>query len=204
MKVFISNKEIEEIAYGLIQVTCGSLASGPIDIDGIARFLGLQVHYERIAEDDRDKIGFVSNGSYPLCVIRQNQKVGIVFPKETIILDTFLQRPTENCRRRFVLAHEISHVLINRADPLHNPTCFDREYDQKRCYSLQEFQERLNLGECQANSMAAMLLMPKHLVENALCTAAAFRYTEIVCCCPVPNRRSTQLLTSCAFLFPHY
>lgn len=168
MKVFISNKEIEEIAYGLIQVTCGSPASGPIDIDSIARFLGLQVHYERIAEDDRDKIGFVSNGSYPLCVMRQNQKVGIVFPKETIILDTFLQRPTENCRRRFVLAHEISHVLINRADPLHNPTCFDREYDQERCYSLQEFQERLNLGECQANSMAAMLLMPKPLVENAL------------------------------------
>ena len=73
MKVFISNKEIEEIAYGLIQVACGSLASGPIDIDGIARFLGLQVHYERISEDDRDKIGFVSNGSYPLCVMRQNQ-----------------------------------------------------------------------------------------------------------------------------------
>ena len=113
MKVFISNKEIAEIAYGLIQVTCGSPASGSIDIDGIARFLGLQVHYERIAEDDRDKIGFVSNGSYPLCVMRQNQKVGIVFPKETIILDTFLQRPTENCRWRFVLAHEISHVLIN-------------------------------------------------------------------------------------------
>lgn len=168
MKVFISNKEIEEIAYGLIQVACGSLASGPIDIDGIARFLGLQVHYERISEDDRDKIGFVSNGSYPLCVMRQNQKVGIVFPKETIILDTFIQHPTENCRRRFVLAHEISHVLINRADPLHNPTCFDREYDLERCYSLQEFQERLNLGECQANSMAAMLLMPKPLVENTL------------------------------------
>ena len=30
MKVFISNKEIEEIAYGLIQVTCGSPASGPM------------------------------------------------------------------------------------------------------------------------------------------------------------------------------
>lgn len=89
MKVFISNKEIEEIAYGLIQVTCGSPASGSIDIDGIARFLGLQVHYERIAEEDRDKIGFVSNGSYPLSVLRQNQRVGIVFPKDTIILDSF-------------------------------------------------------------------------------------------------------------------
>ena len=56
MKVFISNKEIEEIASGLIQAACGSLASGPIDIDGIARFLNLQVQYEQIAEDDQDKI----------------------------------------------------------------------------------------------------------------------------------------------------
>ena len=65
-----------------------------------------------------DKIGFLSNGSYPLYVNRQNQRVGVVFPKDTIILDSFLQRPAENCRRRFVLAHEIGHVLINRADPL--------------------------------------------------------------------------------------
>lgn len=168
MKVFISNKEIEEIASGLIQAACGSLASGPIDIDGIARFLGLQVQYEHIAEDELDKIGFVSNGSYPLSVLRQNQRVGIVFPKDTIILDSFLQRPVENCRRRFVLAHEISHILINRADPLHNPACFDREYDGERHYNLQELQERLNLGECQANSMAAMLLMPMPLLQNTL------------------------------------
>lgn len=168
MKVFISNKEIEEIASGLIQAACGSLASGPIDIDGIARFLNLQVQYEQIAEDDQDKIGFVSNGTYPLCVRRQNQKVGIVFPKDTIILDTFLRRPSENCRRRFVLAHEISHILINRADPLHSPACFDREYDSERQYSLRELQERLNLGECQANSMAAMLLMPLPLLQNTL------------------------------------
>lgn len=109
MKVFISNKEIEEIASGLIQAACGSLASGPIDIDSIARFLNLQVQYEQIAEDDQDKIGFVSNGTYPLSVRRQNERVGIVFPKDTIILDAFLRRPSENCRRRFVLAHEISH-----------------------------------------------------------------------------------------------
>lgn len=168
MKVFISNKEIEEIASGLIQAACGSLASGPIDIDGIARFLGLQVQYEHIAEDELDKIGFVSNGSYSLSVLRQNQRVGIVFPKDTIILDSFLQRPVENCRRRFVLAHEISHILINRADPLHNPACFDREYDSDRQYSLQELQERLNLGECQANAMATMLLMPMPLLQNTL------------------------------------
>ena len=161
MKVFISNKEIEEIASGLIQVACGHQESGQIDIDSIARFLGLSVLYEQIMEEDMDKIGFLSNGSYPLYVNRQNQRVGVVFPKDTLILDSFLQHPMENCRRRFVLAHEIGHVLINRADPLHNPACFDRDYDSERSYSFQELQERLDLGECQANTMAALLLMPK-------------------------------------------
>lgn len=70
--------------------------------------------------------------------------------------------------QQFVLAHEISHILINRADPLHNPACFDREYDSERQYGLRELQERLNLGECQANTMAAMLLMPMPLLQNTL------------------------------------
>ena len=168
MKVFISNKEIEEIASGLIQVACGQQESGQVDIDSVARFLGLPVLYEQIMEEDMDKIGYLSNGSYPLYVKWNNQRVGIVYPKDTIILDSFLQQPSENCRRRFVLAHEISHVLINRADPLHNPACFDRDYDQERDYSLQELRDRLNLGECQANTMAALLLMPKSLVQNVL------------------------------------
>ena len=168
MKVFISNKEIEEIASGLIQVACGQQKSGQIDIDSVARFLGLPVLYEQIMEDDMDKIGYLSNGSYPLYVKRDNQRVGIVYPKDTIILDSFLQQPSENCRRRFVLAHEIGHVLINRADPLHNPACFDRDYDQERDYNFQELREHLTLGECQANAMAAMLLMPLPLLQNTL------------------------------------
>ena len=168
MKVFISSKEIEEIASGLIQVACGQQESGQVDIDSVARFLGLPVLYEQIMEEDMDKIGYLSNGSYPLYVKWNNQRVGIVYPKDTIILDSFLQQPSENCRRRFVLAHEIGHILINRADPLHNPACFDRDYDQERDYSLQELRDRLNLGECQANTMAALLLMPKSLVQNVL------------------------------------
>lgn len=74
MKVFISNKEIEEIASGLIQVACGRQESGQIDIDSVARFLGLPVLYEQIMEDDMDKIGYLSNGSYPLYVKRNQQQ----------------------------------------------------------------------------------------------------------------------------------
>lgn len=81
MKVFISNKEIEEIASGLIHVACGHQESGQIDIDSIARFLGLSVLYEQIMEEDMDKIGFLSNGSYPLYVNRQINGLGLSFQR---------------------------------------------------------------------------------------------------------------------------
>ena len=51
MKVFISNKEIEEIASGLILAACGQQKSGQIDIDSVARFLGLHVLYQLSRED---------------------------------------------------------------------------------------------------------------------------------------------------------
>ena len=62
MQVYISNKEIEQIAEGLVQVSCGEPPPKYIDIDGIAAYLGITVVYEQIAESDPDKIGFASDG----------------------------------------------------------------------------------------------------------------------------------------------
>lgn len=168
MRVYVSNREVEQIASGLIKVACGDPPPGRIDIDQIARFLGLTVLYERMAEEDKDKIGFLSNGSYPLNVYREGQRVGIFFPKDTIILEAFLQRPSEECRRRFVLAHEIGHFLVNRADPMQSAACFNREYDNARSYDLQELHQRMNLAECQANAMASYLLMPQSVLTSAV------------------------------------
>lgn len=60
MTVYISNREIEEIAEELVNVLYGATLPNRIDIDGIARYLGLCVMYEAIAETDIDKIGFLS------------------------------------------------------------------------------------------------------------------------------------------------
>ena len=93
MKVFISNKEIEEIASGLIQVACGHQESGQIDIDSIARFLGLPVLYEQIMEEDMDKIGFlVQRLVSSVCKTAIINGSALSFPKDTIILDSFLQQ----------------------------------------------------------------------------------------------------------------
>ena len=112
MQVYISNREIEQIAEGLVEVSCGKPPPKCIDIDRIARFLGITVVYEQIAEDDPDKIGFAANGSQALKVFRNGVRSAVVFPKDYIVLEQFLQRPEERCRCRFVKAHEISHILL--------------------------------------------------------------------------------------------
>ena len=168
MKVYISNREIAEIAEGLVNVLYGATLPNRIDVDGIARYLGLHVVYESIAETDMDKIGFLSDGETPLTVRRNGECRKQVYPKNTIVLDGFLLRKEEEGRRRFTLAHEIGHVLLNRADPLHASACYNRVYDVERTYSIHEFRERLSLGETQANVMAAELLMPRKLLEGTV------------------------------------
>lgn len=168
MQVYVSNREIEQIAEGLVHVACGKSPPKRIDIDAVAAYLELTVRYEKFAESDPDKIGFTSDGTSALTVFRNGKKQRIVFPKETIVLDSFLQYPCESSRRRFTLAHEISHILINRADPTHAAPCFNRVYDTERRYDLNELRDRMNLSECQANTMAAIILMPKELLTASV------------------------------------
>lgn len=168
MQVYISNKEIDEIAEGLVRQFSGSSPPKMVDIDSIASHLNLTVVYEAIAEAERDKIAFLSDGIYPLKVYRNTQAVSVVFPKDTIVMDDFLLRPGEETHRRFTLAHEVGHKIVYLADPSQQTACFDTPYDCERRYSLDELKERMTLQEAQANAMAAAILMPRFMVNAAL------------------------------------
>lgn len=174
MQVYVSNKEIAQIAEGVVAACCGASPPKQINIDAVASFLGLPVMYEQIAEKDQDKIGFTSNGKEMLTVYRDGRKESVLFPKDVIVLEKLLQNPNETNRRRFVLAHEIGHVLIGRATPGCNEACYNRVYDNEREYSFSEFRDRLSLEECQANAMAAMILMP-----YAVLVSSVYRHLHI-------------------------
>ena len=49
MQVYVSNREIEQIAEGLVHVACGKPPPKRIDIDAVAAYLGLTVRYEKFA-----------------------------------------------------------------------------------------------------------------------------------------------------------
>ena len=84
-----------------------------VDIEGLVTdYLGLTVVYENIAEDDPNKIAFLSNGKRPLWVSRNGERIQVVFPKGTVVMDKVLLHENESSRRRFTLGHEARTALL--------------------------------------------------------------------------------------------
>lgn len=168
MRFCFTNNEIEELAEGMMLQYLGRRRDMPlcVDIDGfLAKYLKLPVEYYFLAEDDFGKIGFISDGITPLKVADHNHTVCRIFPKGTVVVDKRLQSKKEEGRRRFTLAHEASHYIMDRTV---SAASFHREYDNERRYSPQELIELLSFREAQVDRLAAALLMPGFMVRNTL------------------------------------
>ena len=171
MKTYTSFQELDALGEGLAKKYTGNTHrwnSSCFDIEGfITDFLKLQILYEAFAEDDPSKIGFLSDGITPLIVYRAGKKTPIVFPKDTIVIESFLQRSDESGRRRFTLAHEAAHFILNRHVPMQT-ACFHNEYDHEFHYSGEELAKMFSLNETLTNRLGAAVLMPPFLVGRAL------------------------------------
>lgn len=169
MKDYIPNRELEELGNGLVSsfIKWSGMRHAPkcIDIVGVAEYLGLNVVYEHFAEDEPDKIGFLSDGKTPLKVRRNGKVVSFPFPLGTIVLDTVLRADAESGRRRFTIAHEIAHYVICKHNPVPQ---FHQIYDTTRNYTAEEMKRHLNVEEMQADRLAAVILMPEATVKKAL------------------------------------
>lgn len=171
MKTLVTYKEMEQVGESLIRKYIGDRYPPPrcVDIEGfIEYFLKLQIVYVHMAEQDKDKIGFVSDGKYRLRVLVNGRVCEQVFPKGTIVIDRFLLAANRSGQRRFTLAHEAAHVIYERMSPTVPGPCFNRYFDAERSYSLQELQERLCLAETQMDRLASILLMPAFMVVQTL------------------------------------
>lgn len=171
MNTLVTNAEIEEVGESLILKYTSGLKHPPmcIDIEGfITDFLHLPLVYADIAEEDRDKIGFVSDGKYPLKIWRDHRVECVVYPKGTVVIDRFLLQPDKSGQRRFTLAHEAAHILFERMSPTAIGPCFNRLYDRERTYSIEELRQHLTLCEAQTDRMASVLLMPQFLMRKVM------------------------------------
>lgn len=170
MKTLVSGDEIEEVGGSLIAEYIGRQRGSVLctDIEGFIKdYLHHQIEYLEFAEDDADKIGFLSDGISTLCVFESGKKKTILLPKGFIVIDKRLLSADNSGKRRFTLAHEAAHVIMTRLCPLYTGPLFKREFDCEREYNALQLHERLNIIEAQVDALASVLLMPRFLVEQA-------------------------------------
>ena len=131
--------------------------------------LGLSIRYEEFAGKDSDKIGFLANGRELLNVERGGRQVYVRFERDTAVISSRLLPRSMNGRRRFTIAHEAAHRLLEMLAlvPLGDAAyCGD---DQEPVLDGSEMVRRLrSLTEEMADRLAAALLMPRRLVDSAL------------------------------------
>ncbi len=171
MTHFPSFKELDTVgeayaaSYLRNSLTIGATS---FDIDGFARSLGYNVIYEDFAEDDKSKNGFNADGVTPLRVFQNGKPVSIVFPQKTIVLEKYLLRPDEEKRRRFALAHEIGHPLLDKLTGMQSASCFHTEYDMDQTLSPESMQRLFSMNEVCTSRLGAAILMPRFMVVETL------------------------------------
>lgn len=127
MRSYISYDELEELGETIVKAYVGKTKRYNalcVDIEGLVTdYIGLTVVYETIAEDDPNKIAFLSNGKRPLWIFRDHKRTPVVFPKNTVVLDKILLHENESSRRRFTLGHEGAHCIIAKQNPMQDVAC---------------------------------------------------------------------------------
>ena len=169
MNEYLKNRELEELGDGIVRrflsSSGGTGAERCIDIDGLARSLGLNVVYHPFAEEDPDKVGFLADGYTTLMIRKDGRADPFLFPLGTVVVDSYLLREEESGRRRFTIAHEVAPHVMNRHRPMPQ---FHRFFDPERAYTAEELGRQLNWVENRADRLAAVILMPGFTVSLAL------------------------------------
>lgn len=172
MRSYISYDELEELGETIVKAYVNKTKQYNtycVDIEGLVTdYLGLTVVYETIAEDDPNKIAFLSNGKRPLTIIYEGQRTAVVFPKNTVIVDKFLLGENESSRRRFTLGHEGAHSVIAKQNPMQDVGCFYNEFDPERHYTFDEQRELLSFSEAQADRLSSIFLMPRFILQKVM------------------------------------
>lgn len=166
----MSNMEIEEFCEALVADYNRKHRSSCdyVDIRGLMTdYLGLTIEFEHIAEEDKTITAYLSNGTRTLKVIRDGNPTQILYPTKTVVIDRCYLAQDQRERCRFNMAHEAGHYLINKLCHT-NTAAYHRDLDMAEYIPTEHLHDAFNIDESRANKMAAALLMPRFVVENAL------------------------------------
>lgn len=173
MEQTLSKPEMKEIVESYLLAyfkTIKTQGMTCIDVEGFAvDYLGLKIENENIAELDRNRMGFLSDGETPLLIYKNKKVVPVVYPENTIVLDNYLSRIDKSAKRRFTLAHEVAHYMLKKLGYSRKKAFFCNEYDNERNYSKDELHELFNMDEISSDEMGSYIIMPEFLVADNVC-----------------------------------
>ena len=163
---WLSSTSIDELGNTLIKdyMKEKTNTNCKVDIEGfVIEYLKLPILYHTIAEKDLTKLGFISDGKTPLTVCINGKKQSRIFPKGTIVIEKYLCNKTETGRRRFTIAHEAAHYIVDKSLVT---ASFHREFDSEKTYTAKELKCIFNINETNVDRLAGALLMPSFMVHN--------------------------------------
>ena len=164
----MSNVEIEELceAMDLDYIRKFNAPTDYIDIRGLmTNYLGLEIEFESIVEDDETITAFIANGTRELKIMKDGKVTTVLYPQNTVVIDKCYLAPEQRERCRFNMAHEAGHYLMNKLCNT-NVASFNR--DMTTFIPTSQLHDAFNVSEARANKIAAAILLPHFVVSNAL------------------------------------
>ena len=166
----MTNAEIEEFCEGLVSdyVKKYNAPIDYVDIRGLMTdYLGLEIEFESIVEDDESITACLANGTRELQVVRDGKSVSVLYPPKTVVIDKCYLDADQRERCRFNMAHETGHYLMNKLCHA-SEVSFNRDVEVGEFIPMSQLHNAFHINEATANKFATALLMPKRVVENAL------------------------------------
>lgn len=169
--MYYTHQEIEEMSDSIIRDFFKAYKPPPEKVDincFVTNYLNLSLVSVPFADSNKDCMGFTSDGITPLWVYYNGKKTQMVYPPNTIVVDSYLDKPKEKRRKRFTVAHEAGHYIFDKDCGGENKAHFYSSFDGEKEYTLDDLKQIMGFCENQANEMAASLLMPRFLVVAAM------------------------------------
>jgi hypothetical protein len=167
----LSQNDIEIIGESLLQDYAKHYRANirfPFDIDAFARdYLKLEILHRKLS-DSGTIMGLTTYKDVQLELKFNVGSVVISVPEDTILLDDTLMGTEKRRRERFTIAHECGHQIIARIEERETGNSFRKEIVPGRTYSCREIKTVEDWSEWQANSLGAVLLMPRSRITTDL------------------------------------
>jgi hypothetical protein len=168
----LSRQEIEVIGNGLIADFQKKSAAQPagIDIEAFAEeYLGLKHIYTKLS-DTGDLLGLTTFAGIELMLTRNGRDETMRVEQDTLLVEEALLSDKSTGRRRFTIAHECGHHIIDRMGKELTGNYARARFVSGQAYACREVAKAFDWSEWQANCMAAVLLMPLQVVQYIIDT----------------------------------